>query len=105
MRIALISALALLRACASADQNLPGIPPEKWVVTFYDRNGFGIVDFELHDLPGAADVAWALSDTKFTGRYDVRLKFGFVFERQHVDLPVPHSVKITPGQPKVFATQ
>ena len=37
-------------------------------------------------FPGAADAAWALSDTNFTGRYDVRLKFGYAFERESVSI-------------------
>jgi TonB family protein len=76
-----------------------------WRVTYYDRNHDGIVDFELHDLPGAADTAWALSDTKFRGRYDVRLKFGYALKRERVNLPVPKNVKITKGKPPVSATQ
>ena len=64
-----------------------------------------VVDFELHDIPGAADAAWALSDTKFRGRYDVRLKFGYAFERERVDMAIPHDVKITHAKPPVFTTQ
>jgi hypothetical protein len=51
-----------------------------------------------------ADAAWALSDTKFRGRYDVRLKFGYVLQREQVDLPVPKNVSITRGKPPVFTT-
>ena len=92
---------AILAACAVPRS---AIDDEHGVVTYYDRNRDGRVDFELHEIPGTADAAWALSDTKFRGRYDVRLKYGYVFERERVDLPVPQNVQITPGRPPVFAT-
>ncbi|MEY2579553.1 MAG: hypothetical protein QOI49_2377 [Verrucomicrobiota bacterium] len=103
MRLAIVASLvALLTSCVG-----PTSPLERdhYVITYYDRNHDGIVDFELHRLPGTADSTWALSDTKFKGRYDVRLKFGYAFERESVRLPVPKHVKITPGKPPVFATQ
>jgi len=89
---------ALLAACASHDTP----PAERWVVTYYDRNHDGIVDFELHTLgSGHADADWALSDTKFRGRYDLRIHWGYVLEKRRVDIPVPKGVNITPGQPPV----
>jgi hypothetical protein len=101
----LVSA-ATLAACASSDtaEQLAALQKRE-VVTYYDRNHDGVVDFELHDFPGMADAAWALSDTKFRGRYDVRLKFGYALQRERVDIAVPKNVKITPGKPKVFTTQ
>ena len=106
MRLASLSFVALLvAACASDDEATRREIDKRYVVKYYDRNHDGIVDFELHDIPGAADAAWALSDTKFRGHYDVRLKFGYAFERERVDLPVPKNVKITSGKPPVFTTQ
>ena len=105
MRYAVLLLAVLLAGCASPDQDISRDIEKRYVTTYYDRNRDSRVDFELHDIPGAADAAWALSDSKFRGRYDVRLKFGYAFERQRVDLPVPKSVKITPGQPPVFTTQ
>jgi hypothetical protein len=94
------AAAVLLSACASPE------PPERpYVTTYYDRNHDGIVDFEMHDIPGAADAAWALSDADFDGRYDVRLKFGFAFERARVDVPVPQHVQITTDKLPVFTTR
>src|SRR5438128_2656121 len=93
MRVLAFSFIALLLGCASRGTALE---QEHWVTTYYDRNHDGVVDFELHDIPGAADAAWALSDTKFRGHYDVRLKFGYAFERERVNIPVPKDVKITP---------
>ena len=96
---------ATLAGCASSDTADTAALEKRYVVTYYDRNRDGIVDFELHDIPGAADAAWALSDTKFRGHYDVRLKFGYAFERERVNLPLPEHVKITSGKPPVFTTQ
>jgi hypothetical protein len=103
MRLAIASFVApLLMSCVgptSKPQN------DRYVVTYYDRNRDGVVDFELHDIPGAADAAWAFSDTKFAGRYDVRLKFGYALERESVSIPVPLHAKITLGKPPVFTTR
>jgi hypothetical protein len=96
---------AAVGACASPNTSEIAAPKKRYVVAYYDRDHDGIVDFELHDIPGAADAAWALSDTKFRGRYDVRLKSGYTFERERVDIPVPKNVNITPGKPPVFTTQ
>jgi hypothetical protein len=105
MRIVSLSLFVVLTACASSDQSALREIEKQYVTTYYDRNHDGIVDFELHDIPGAADAAWALSDTKFRGRYDVRLTFGYAFQREKVDLPVPKNVKITSGKPPVFTTR
>ena len=94
-----------LGGCAGSDTADIAALEKRYIVTYYDRNRDGVVDFELHDIPRMADDAWALSDTKFKGRYDVRLKFGYAFERERVSLPVPTNVKITPGKPPVFTTQ
>ena len=103
MRFAMIGLLAALVASCAAPEST--VEQERYVVTYYDRNRDGVVDFELHDIPGAADAAWALSDTKFAGRYNVRLKFGYAFERASVSISVPKHVKITPGKPPVFTTR
>jgi hypothetical protein len=105
MRVLLLLALTLATGCASSDRTASREIEKRYVTTYYDRNHDGVVDFELHDIPGAADAAWALSDTKFRGRYDVRLKFGFAFQRERVDIPVARDVEITHGKPPVFTTQ
>jgi hypothetical protein len=105
-RLSIVLFVATLTACAGSNtaQQIAELQKRE-VVTYYDRNHDGVVDFELHDFPGMADAAWALSDTKFRGSYGVRLKFGYAFERERVDIPVPKNVKITQGKPKVFTTQ
>ena len=106
MRLASLSFVALpVAACASDDEATKREIEKRYIVKYYDLNHDGIVDFELHDIPGSGDAAWALSDTKFRGRYDVRLKFGYAFEREKVNLPVAKNIKITPGKPPVFTTR
>lgn len=100
-----LAAIGFLSGCAQSDDTAVREFQARYVTTYYDRNHDGVVDFELHDVPGAADAAWAFSDTKFKGRYDVRLKFGYAFQREKVDLPIPKDVKITPGKPPVFTTR
>ena len=102
LRIAAVSSTALILGCATPS-SLPRQDHE--VTTYYDQNHDGVVDFELHEIPGMADAGWALSDTKFDGRYDIRLKFGYVFSRAPVDQAVPKNVTITKGKPPVFTTQ
>ena len=72
-----------------------------YVITYYDRNHDGVVDFELHRVPGGADTDWALSDTRFRGHYDLRISWGYALEKKPVNLPVATHVPITPGQPPV----
>ena len=100
MRLLAAFALAgLLASCASHDAP----PTEHSTVTYYDRNGDGIVDYELHTLgSGQADTDWALIVTKFRGRYHLRIQWGYVLEKKKVDIPVPKNVKITPGKPPKY---
>ena len=69
-RVAWLGLAAFLVSCASNDV----LPPEHWIVTYYSRNHDGTVDYELHTLGrGMADGDWALIDTQFSGRYDLRI--------------------------------
>ncbi len=68
--------------------------------TYYDRNNDGKVDFELHRLPGGSDTDWALCDTQFRGRYDLRIGHNLL-EKKPVDIPVATNVPITPGPPPI----
>ena len=61
------------------------------VVTYYDRNHDGVVDFELHDDPGYAHARWGLIDTHFDGRYDALRVFAPGGKRFPVEVPVPRS--------------
>jgi hypothetical protein len=89
----------LLAGCASHDAT----PAQHWIVTYYDRNGDGVVDYELHTLgSGHADADWALIDRKFSGHYDLRIHWGYVVEKKKVDIPVPKKATITPGKPLTY---
>ena len=102
MRVILLFLIVgLLAGCSSTKTALEG----RYVTTYYDRNHDGVVDFELHSLPGGRDTDWALSDTNFDGRYDIKIIWGFAFEKKRVDVPVPKGVQISPGAPPVSKTE
>jgi hypothetical protein len=61
------------------------------VVSYYDRNHDGVVDFELHDDPGYAHAQWGLIDTDFDGRYDVLQTFAPGGKRYTVEVFVPRN--------------
>jgi hypothetical protein len=93
----------LLYGCvAHSDDNALAELEKRYVVTYYDRNHDGRVDFEFHHLPGGADADWAYCDTKFSGRYDLKIKWSYAIVTEPVDLPIPKHVKITPGKPPVY---
>ncbi|HKQ38262.1 MAG TPA: hypothetical protein VJ063_09305 [Verrucomicrobiae bacterium] len=93
-RFVLLALVALLAACGLPRQ----APPPDWRVTYYDRNGDGIVDYEFHMHTRRVDANWALIDTTFQGHYNRRLFFGHEAE-QRVYIVVPKGVKITAGNP------
>jgi hypothetical protein len=77
-------------------------PEDHSIVTYYDRNGDGAVDYELHQVPGTKYWTWAYIDSKFAGRYDRKLKLAYPFDSERVDIPVPHHVKLVRGMPPVL---
>ena len=102
MRLSIFTATALVLAiCSIAHSSAE----DRDVVTYYDRNRDGIADYELHQVPGTTYWTWALIDSKFTGRYDVRLKLAYPFDRERVNLPVPRHVKVISGMPPYPADQ
>jgi len=87
----------------SCRSHQPAAALENWTVTYYDRNGDGIVNYELHTRGnGHATDQWALIDSDFNWRYDLRIHWGDVVEKKKIDLPVPKHVTITPGTPPNF---
>jgi hypothetical protein len=102
-RLDFVALMALFTGCALQNSDRVN---QRWVTTYYDRNHDGVVDFEMHTLgSGHADADWALVDTRFRGRYDLRITFGFVPEKKRVNVLVPKDVKITLGQPPFLPTQ
>ena len=90
MRSALLaSVITVLGGC-----DLP--PPP--LITFYDRNGDGVVDFELHHHLRSDDTDYAFCDTQFRGRYDLKINYNPFNSPEPIDRPVPTGVKITAGQ-------
>src|SRR3954465_8856872 len=86
---------AVFASCASREAG-----HADWRVSYYDCNRDGRVDYELHTLgSGHADADWALIDTAFRGRYDLRVHWGIALEKRRVDLAVPKHVKITREKP------
>jgi hypothetical protein len=96
MRPPIISlCILLLVSCTVARSS----PEDHSVITYYDRNKDGVVDYELHQVPGTMHWPWALIDSRFTGRYDRKIKLAYPFDSDSVDLPVPRKVKFTRGMP------
>src|SRR6478672_891850 len=95
-------AVALL-GCATKQAVSPQSSPSANVVravTYYDRNYDGAVDFELYD-PGCCDRTWALVDTDFNGRYDLRVDWGYSLIKRPVESPVAREVMFFPGEPPI----
>ena len=93
----------LLYGCAShSSERALAEVDKRYVLTYYDRNHDGRVDLEFHHLPDGADADWAYCDTKFRGRYDLKIKWSYTIVMERVDLPIPTKVKITPGIPSAY---
>ena len=88
-----LAALLLLPSCALWTWE----PHDKYSVRYYDRNGDGKVDLEIHHLPGAQDADWQLQDDNFDGRFERKVRFGAGVREELVDLPTPTNVKISCG--------
>ena len=87
--------VAFLASCTIAT----GSPENHTVVTYYDRNRDGIADYELHQVRKTTYLSFALIDSKYTGRYDVRLKLAYPYNSERVNLPIPRHVKVIAGMP------
>ena len=68
-------------------------------VTYYDRNHDGHVDYEFHDY-GCCDRNWALIDTDFDGRYDLRARWGYSFEKSPIDAAIATGVPMSLEEPE-----
>ena len=94
MRVFAISLLLLVTAfwsgCATRTDSLES----REQVFYYDRNGDGKVDQEMHKHPGVADSDWELRDDDYDGRYEKKIVYGFAVVESAVDLPVPTRVHI-----------
>jgi hypothetical protein len=99
--VAIVSAIVLLGCAAQVPRasHTHEQASDQYVITYYDRNQDGRIDYELHDV-GCCDRNWALVDADYNGRYDLELRWGFSLMRRPVDSPIPRNwVPITAGYP------
>ena len=96
--VASYAAVALCHCALPPGRGTVSVPDVQYVTTYYDRNRDGLVDCELHRVPGGSDTDWVLCDTTFRGRYDLQIAWGEAYEEKPVDIPVPRGVKITRGK-------
>lgn len=66
-------------------------------VSYYDRNGDGKVDLEIHKVADAKEKDWALSDNDYDGRYELETHLGVVIKKVMIDRPVPTGVRVEPA--------
>jgi len=88
----LLTAMTFCPGCATRGSVL--VSREQ--VSYYDRNGDGRVDQEVHRYRGVADADWELRDDDFDGRYEKKILYGFAVVESPVNLPVPTHVHIEP---------
>src|SRR5882757_9519661 len=85
-----LMAMVLLFGCAPYSNTLES----REQVFYYDRNGDGKVDEEVHHYHGVADADWELRDDNYGGRYTKKFVYGSTVMESVVDIPVPTGVKI-----------
>jgi hypothetical protein len=95
------SLVAFLASCIIA----LGSPEKRSVVTYYDRDRDGIADYEVHQVRKTTYLSFVLIDSKYSGRYDLRMSLAYPYNSERVNLPVPRHVKVIPGMPPVLADQ
>ena len=98
LRLAAAGVSTLLAGCASFEPTAPN--PTSNATIYYDRNHDGVADFELHNAL-VPDGAWALCDSQFRGRYNLKILSGYTVTTEPVDIPVPRHVLITAGNPPI----
>ena len=96
MRLSMFTAAVLVFAISSL---APGAGADRDVVTYYDRDGDGVVDYELHRVRNTVYLSYALIDSKYKGRYDQKMSLAYPYNTDCVDIPVPRHVKFIRGLP------
>src|SRR5205823_1211302 len=82
--------VTLLTACVSAvEQDLSFRSDPQYVVTYYDRNRDGVADFAFYHIPDSYDTDYALVDTHFAGRFDLKIHYGIAVGEYRLAHPVP----------------
>jgi hypothetical protein len=102
MRLSIFTAAVLVLAiCSIAHSSAE----DRDVVTYYDRDGDGVVDYELHRVRNTVYLSYALIDSKHRGRYDKKMNLGYPFNSDIVDISVPRHVKFIRGLPPNITDQ
>ncbi len=73
----------------------------RYIITYYDRNHDGQVDLEIHKAD-ATDSDWGLTDTNFSGYYNMLWVHGVQARSYPVQVPIPGGVSITKELPKEY---
>jgi hypothetical protein len=102
MRLFLLTGAVLVLATCSIAH---GSAEERDVVTYYDRDRNGVVDYELHRVRNTVYLSYALIDSKYKGRYDQKMSLAYPFNTDRVDIPVPRHVKFIRGVPPYTTDQ
>jgi hypothetical protein len=102
MRLPIFIATVLMFAIGSIAQSSA---EERDVVTYYDRDGDAVVDYEIHRVRNTVYLSYALIDSKCQGRYDQKMSLAYPFNIDRVDIPVPRHVKLIRGMPPVITDQ
>ncbi len=102
MRLSIFTAAALVFAICSIAH---GSAEDRDVVTYYDRDGDGVVDYELHRVRNTVYLSYALIDSKYKGRYDQKMSLAYPYNTDRVDIPVPRHVKFIRGLPPNITDQ
>lgn len=95
--IFLAVAVALGSGCArdaKPDESMDDALKRIGRISYYDRNGDGKVDEEMHRYVGVQDADWALRDDDYNGRFEKKIRWGIGVFESAVDLPVPTGVHI-----------
>lgn len=84
--------LVTLTSCESLPKSLADVPS----VSYYDKNGDGVVDYELHHPMKPGEPDWALEDQNFDGYYDYDILYGkTIVIKEPVHIPVPRNIHFT----------
>jgi hypothetical protein len=92
-----IMPILTLLATAAGCAHHSGARENKESVSYYDRNGDGKVDLEMHRYAGMADANWGLWDDNHDGKFEKKVLYGVAVTVSATDIPVPIQVPIEPN--------
>lgn len=88
----LVTSIALVIGCTRdpiepLDEDLK----DREQITYFDRNGDGKVDYEMHTYVGVYDGDWWLNDDDYDGLFETKSTH---WNKIYVEIPVPTGVPI-----------